>query len=43
MGLALVAGRHVLQDDSGREIGERVARFLAEVEGDRHEHAVNRR
>lgn len=30
-GPVLVTGRHFLQEDSGREIGEHVARFLAEV------------
>ncbi len=32
-GPVLVTGRHFLQEDSGREIGERIAGFLAEVEG----------
>lgn len=31
-GPVLVTGRHFLQEDSGREIGEHIARFLAEVE-----------
>lgn len=31
-GPVLVTGRHFLQEDSGREIGERIAGFLAEVE-----------
>lgn len=32
-GPVLVTGRHFLQEDSGREIGERIVAFLAEVEG----------
>lgn len=32
-GPVLVTGRHFLQEDSGREIGEQVAAFLAELEG----------
>jgi len=32
-GPVMVTGRHFLQEDSGREIGERIAGFLAEVQG----------
>ncbi len=32
-GPVLVTGRHFLQEDSGREMGEHAARFITEVEG----------
>lgn len=34
-GPVLVTGRHFLKEDSGREIGEHIAGFLAGVEGER--------